>query len=1659
MKKIISSLALIPIVLFTISINNSVAQWVPTSGPGGGRINCFGVSGSNIFAGVFGRGVYRSTNSGMSWTAVNNGITNNTSITCLSANGLNIFAGSGGGIFYSSNNGDNWVPRNNGLTNQEVWSIAVLGNYTFAGTAGGGIFRSANNGESWTTVNNGLTILSVYSFSVNGNNLFAGTEYGVYLSTNNGESWNAVNNGLPNLFVLSFVLSGTNLFTVLYSGGVFVSSNNGESWTAANNGLPNLYVNTIASNGNDLFVGTLYSGIYYSNNNGGSWTAFNNGLTSQAINALAISGTNIFAGTDANGVFRSTNNGNNWTTVNSGLTCLYVDALTSNGTNIFASVWKDLGYYGSGVFKTSNNGDSWTELNNCFSYYQVQYLFSNETIMLAGTAGTEGGVFRSTDTGDSWSSTGLNSICSFLSCGNNVFAGTWAGIFLSSNNGDSWNYAGLTNLSVTALTSIGSNIFAGTNTGVFQSSNNGESWTAKGLSTKYINALTASGNNIFAGTSNDPVGTGGVYLSTNYGTSWTTVNNGLTNLDVRSIISIGTNIVAGTGAGIYLSTNNGTNWINKNQGFENLPYVGLSSNLLNANNYIFAGISDFSVWKREMIDGYLIVTSPNGGENYIPGTTQNITWNSFGVQNVKIELTTNNGGTWSTISPSYPAASGSYTWTVPNYNSANCKTRISDVLNSGINDISDNTFIVSIYSLNLGLIAYYPFESNADDMSGNGKHGTIMNQCEFVNGQVGNGIKVFGSPNYLGSDGGHVLLPNMEFINNYSQFTISLWVKYENLNDRHGEGYVFFGDHNSGFIGISNFSDSISFNSSNYDGFNIAASNDEKNIFVYYSLVYDNGTLKGYRNGQLLKTITCTYTPNIYGSFSGVGAHSWYGCNCAGSTRFTGIFDELRLYNRALTSSEIQQLFNQAPNIALNFPNGGESFTGGSTQNISWNSNDVQNVKIELTTNYGVNWNLIVNSVNASGSTFSWLVPNISSTNCKIKITSLENSSLYGTSNSSFTIQKGNLANMPSVSLSPAQINAGGSVSITGKDFKPNSYARIIIVSPESQIVYEQTVNASGSGMFTASYSSLANSSAGIYTCNVIDTINNQNPSPKIFDILGAVSSYNLTITSPMYDSVGSILDVEWRDKMVPGPEYPVSNIKRYYKYSVEYSLDNGVNWIQSGISEGYQNINSTQLFNRQIDLSSVINQKISAKSNDKITCKVTDLNKTSRKSQSNSLPVKYNNLTHATVYKLWDHSYPQTSSSQVLGVCSDGVSRIYLKISKKPGSFPITSVSLRLFDEQNNTTTNLLGKLKIATVTNSYSDEANTADATSLIISNPQDDNWVWYVSPDDFSLGDLNDIRGERTVKVEVTVNYSQGIPESTIEDIKIIRPLLMFVHGLGGNPLGWNNFAYKVGGNKKTFMGIESESTFKFRKAPEMLKSASFEENAHRLLNIDNLPGITNSNSFIYSIESVRKKGYACNQVYYVCHSMGGSVIRAASEIPFYYSELGYKSQYNYGKGFANRIITIDSPHNGSPLADLARNIALLLTFTNNSPLPFYLHLPVTMLIKKYVLDSDFLKTFFVKQGGIIIPTSAVINLQSNGLGKYNFKQTNIPSFLIAGDLIPGTASNMDDINWNFSFDKNFNDLISMFYEFLPYTKYLIVRDIFYRPEDLGLVKKII
>jgi hypothetical protein len=131
------------------------------------------VSGTNLFAGVYGMGVFLSTNNGTSWTAVSTGLTN-LYVFAFAVSGSNLFAGTSGGVFFSSNNGTSWTAVWTGLTYTPVYALAVSGTNLFAGTSGG-VYHTTNNGTSWTAVNTSLTDTTILSLAVSGTNLFAGT--------------------------------------------------------------------------------------------------------------------------------------------------------------------------------------------------------------------------------------------------------------------------------------------------------------------------------------------------------------------------------------------------------------------------------------------------------------------------------------------------------------------------------------------------------------------------------------------------------------------------------------------------------------------------------------------------------------------------------------------------------------------------------------------------------------------------------------------------------------------------------------------------------------------------------------------------------------------------------------------------------------------------------------------------------------------------------------------------------------------------------------------------------------------------------------------------------------------------------------------------------------------------------------------------------------------------------------------------------------------------------------------------------------------------------------------------------------------------------------------------------------------------------------------
>lgn len=100
-----------------------------------------------------------------------------------------------------------------------------------------------------------------------------------------------------------------------------------------------------------------------------------------------------------------------------------------------------------------------------------------------------------------------------------------------------------------------------------------------------------------------------------------------------------------------------------------------------------------------------------------------------------------------------------------------------------------------------------------------------------------------------------------------------------------------------------------------------------------------------------------------------------------------------------------------SPSINVLYPAGGEQFTPGSIVELKWNSQQVSGVSIGYSTNSGKFWSAVQNGVDATFGTYRWKVPSVNSATCKIIVMSNDNTSLFDTSKSLFSITPASLVN------------------------------------------------------------------------------------------------------------------------------------------------------------------------------------------------------------------------------------------------------------------------------------------------------------------------------------------------------------------------------------------------------------------------------------------------------------------------------------------------------------------------------------------------------------------------------------------------------------------------------------------------------------------------
>ncbi|GAP41889.1 Concanavalin A-like lectin [Lentimicrobium saccharophilum] len=215
-----------------------------------------------------------------------------------------------------------------------------------------------------------------------------------------------------------------------------------------------------------------------------------------------------------------------------------------------------------------------------------------------------------------------------------------------------------------------------------------------------------------------------------------------------------------------------------------------------------------------------------------------------------------------------------------------------------------------------GLVAYYPLNGNAIDASGNGNNGTI-------NGGVTSTTDRFGITNMAMQFNGYngYILVNSSTSFPSTAITTAFWLNRKGLVANGLENYICKEHAFSTYIYpnaeiVSQVWKGSAGQWTEWTAGSYTVPMD--NEWIFYASTFDNFTkiVRIYINGGLVNTINET-NPNAIVRTS--SSPLYIGRNGSSSVYFIkGVLDDLRLYNRALSSIEIQQLYNEQSYNSLN---------------------------------------------------------------------------------------------------------------------------------------------------------------------------------------------------------------------------------------------------------------------------------------------------------------------------------------------------------------------------------------------------------------------------------------------------------------------------------------------------------------------------------------------------------------------------------------------------------------------------------------------------------------------------------------------------------------------------------------------------------------------
>jgi hypothetical protein len=226
-------------------------------------------------------------------------------------------------------------------------------------------------------------------------------------------------------------------------------------------------------------------------------------------------------------------------------------------------------------------------------------------------------------------------------------------------------------------------------------------------------------------------------------------------------------------------------------------------------------------------------------------------------------------------------------------------------------DQSGATRGCAIGSLNCGLVGYWTFNNQdmnwktgqARDVSGNGNTGQLIGMSTTtspVAGKMGQGLKFNGTSQYV-NVGNPIDAP--------SAITISFWLKASSITTGTKEMIGKGTNGQNGYRFLLTAGGQPFFQGKTTGGSTLFSASSTSNIvlnqWIHYVGTYDGTTAKIYVNGTLNRS-----DPWASGAITSNANPLGIGASVAGPDGFfPGSLDDVRIYNRALTASEVKQLY------------------------------------------------------------------------------------------------------------------------------------------------------------------------------------------------------------------------------------------------------------------------------------------------------------------------------------------------------------------------------------------------------------------------------------------------------------------------------------------------------------------------------------------------------------------------------------------------------------------------------------------------------------------------------------------------------------------------------------------------------------------------------